>query len=377
MDKVWDETGLIDISIDIIKQNQHESGAYVASPTFPNYAYCWLRDGTFIAYAMDLVGEHASARAFHLWVNRVIGANLNRLERAIEVRSRGENVNPVDMMPTRYALDGGHDGTDWPSFQLDGYGTWLWGVTQHLRLNGAKRGGKGSELSGHQREASVLGPFTDSVLATCRYVEAYWDVPNYDCWEEHGDRIHTSTLACLFGGLSSVGKALGRRDLEQAAARIKRYVLSRLTRGERLVKDSGSDEPEASTLWAIVPFGMLAPDDPVAVGTVKSIEEVLVGGGVRRYPSDTYYGGGEWVILAAWLGWYYVLIGMPQRAREFLRWIVARANDRGELPEQVPSNLNCPRFYQTWVNRWGNIAQPLLWSHAMYLVLAKALEKGG
>ncbi|KPV52167.1 hypothetical protein SE17_17090, partial [Kouleothrix aurantiaca] len=49
-------------SIALIRAHQSPNGAYVASPTFPTYHYCWFRDGTYIAYAMDLVGEHASAR---------------------------------------------------------------------------------------------------------------------------------------------------------------------------------------------------------------------------------------------------------------------------------------------------------------------------
>jgi len=44
-------------SIDIILQNQASSGAYLASPNFPNYRFCWFRDGSFTAYAMDLIGE--------------------------------------------------------------------------------------------------------------------------------------------------------------------------------------------------------------------------------------------------------------------------------------------------------------------------------
>jgi NHL repeat/Glycosyl hydrolases family 15 len=44
-------------SILIILQNQSPSGAYIASPNFPTYAYCWLRDGSFIAHAMDRTGQ--------------------------------------------------------------------------------------------------------------------------------------------------------------------------------------------------------------------------------------------------------------------------------------------------------------------------------
>ena len=31
-------------SIEVILQNQHSSGAYIASPAFSNYHYCWLRE---------------------------------------------------------------------------------------------------------------------------------------------------------------------------------------------------------------------------------------------------------------------------------------------------------------------------------------------
>ena len=52
-------------SIQIILENQSGSGAYIASPHFPTYHYCWFRDGAFCAYAMDLAGERESAARFH------------------------------------------------------------------------------------------------------------------------------------------------------------------------------------------------------------------------------------------------------------------------------------------------------------------------
>jgi len=62
-------SGLYEHSISVILNNQHSNGAYVASPSFAPYRYCWFRDGAFIAYAMDLVGEHESARRFHEWAS--------------------------------------------------------------------------------------------------------------------------------------------------------------------------------------------------------------------------------------------------------------------------------------------------------------------
>ncbi len=40
----------------------------------------------------------------------------------------------------------------------------------------------------------------------------------------------------------------------------------------------------------------------------------------------------------------------------------------GELPEQVPPLLH-PDHYDRWTEKWHAPAQPLLWSHAMYLTL--------
>ena len=43
-------------SLEVLKQGQDSSGAFVASPSFPTYRYAWLRDGAFCAYALDQVG---------------------------------------------------------------------------------------------------------------------------------------------------------------------------------------------------------------------------------------------------------------------------------------------------------------------------------
>jgi GH15 family glucan-1,4-alpha-glucosidase len=53
----------------------------------------------------------------------------------------------------------------------------------------------------------------------------------------------------------------------------------------------------------------------------------------------------------------------------------AQADEHGQLPEQVPATLIDPNYYQPWVRDWGLPASPLLWSHAMYVILAKRLEQ--
>src|SRR5688572_14926937 len=63
---------LADRSLAVIHAGQSPTGAYVASPGFPVYRYCWFRDGSFIADAMSRAGEIASAEAFFGWCASVL-----------------------------------------------------------------------------------------------------------------------------------------------------------------------------------------------------------------------------------------------------------------------------------------------------------------
>ena len=58
---------------------------------------------------------------------------------------------------------------------------------------------------------------------------------------------------------------------------------------------------------------------------------------------------------------------------EFINSAIETAD--GHLPEQVSDRPLSPAHVQPWVARWGPIARPLLWSHAMYLILNDALGK--
>jgi GH15 family glucan-1,4-alpha-glucosidase len=53
---------LVARSQEIIATNQAPSRSYPACPDYPAYRYCWFRDDTFIAGAMDRWGEHGPIR---------------------------------------------------------------------------------------------------------------------------------------------------------------------------------------------------------------------------------------------------------------------------------------------------------------------------
>ncbi|MEW9701628.1 glycoside hydrolase family 15 protein [Paenibacillus sp. SI8] len=359
---------LIANSTAIIKLNQHPRGGYAASPLFTHYTYSWLRDGTFIAYGMDQAGEKESSEKFYRWVHRVLKDKRSIVDALIGKHERKEWIDRSEFLGTRYYLDGRDDRSEWGHFQLDGYGAWLWGLTEHIRSTGNR---------------ALLEELRESVEITVDYLMTFWHYPNFDCWEEFPDFVHPATLACVYGGLKAIGELEHRPALLERAEQIQAFLLAHAVQDGRFVKSiqcvnevwqpvlSGVD---ASLLWLSVPFGVCRPEDPIMQQTVQAIEQDLKHGGIQRYAADTYYGGGEWILLTAWYGWLKAETGDRPEAIKCLEWIISKADDLGRLPEQVADYLRDPSAYEEWVTKWGEPALPLLWSQAMFLVLSNKLK---
>jgi GH15 family glucan-1,4-alpha-glucosidase len=372
---------LVAASLDVLRAGQARGGAFVACPTFATYGYAWLRDGSFCAYALDRHGERDAAAAFHAFVARALLARPGRVEDAIAAarahpaRRDGRYADAAEptrdehghhvlshrtpemsrLLPTRFTLDGDEEGDAdqaWPNFQLDGYGTWLWALADHVD--------RGGVLTADLAAAAGL---------VVSYLGAAGELPCYDCWEEYGESRHTATRAAVNAGLHAGHRLLGG-DAPS--------TLELTTVDGTFVKFDGSTAVDGSLLWLAVPFGQVAPEHPAMRATASRIERELVGpgGGVRRYVGDTFYGGGEWVILSAWLGWYRAAVGNLAGAGDSLAWVEAAATADGLLPEQLTDTPQDPAMVRPWVERWGPVATPLLWSHAMHLVLVDVVHNG-
>jgi len=291
------ESRLAARSVEIILAAQAPSGAYAASPTFPQYRdFCWFRDGAFIAEAMSRLGQIESAERFFDWCAGIV---------------RRDPSGPWD---SRYALDGSVDPVAWwPHRQFDGLGLWIWAMENHVERH---------------RVASRWG---DAADATRVFLARTWREPCHDWWEERSG-VHAATLGCIWAAL--------RRDDIAASARDAREQ-------ERL---------DGSHAFLVV-LGLAGVD------VLSEIESTL---GYHRHLDDEYYGGGEWPVLAGLVGWARSVNGLDAKAQ--LAWIEAQATADGALPEQSGEKLR-PELYGAWVARWGSSALPLLWSHAMYLIL--------
>ena len=226
----------------------------------------------------------------------------------------------------RYRLDGSEDDGEWPLHQLDGLGLWLWALDRHCA-----RHGRSPE------------PWERAAGLTRAYLAEHWHDSCVDWWEER-EGIHAATLASIWAGT--------RDDRVRAA-----------------VEPDG--RLDASLLW-LVPLGLAGAE------VVERVESSLLspGGGVHRNLEDVYYGGGEWLLLTAFLGWARASVGDRDGAREALAWVEAHAEADGSLPEQAQDHLLAPETYATWVEKWGPPPSPLLWSHAMVLILSDELGDG-
>ncbi len=368
-----DDGGLGARSVDVLLAGQDGSGAFLASPTFPIYRFAWLRDGSFCARALDAVGRSDRSAAFHRWVERTVIAHRERAEAAIAELTAGRMSAPEDILPARFVVDGRREipgevlGEVWPNYQLDGYGTWLFELASHERVVAVDERALASD-----RRASAGDRVAVALVAD--YLAAAWRTDCYDCWEEFGDGQHAGTYAAVAAGLAAAAELLDEPHYASVADEVRTTLRDTFVRDGRLCKGDKDDRVDASLLWCTVPFELFTPDDPVMRATADAVRTDLRGhtGGIYRYVGDTYYGGGEWILLTAWLGWYDAVTGNTDGVRAAREWIRRAATTTLDLPEQITDGVQDPGMVESWVKRWGPVATPLLWSHAMYLIMSAA-----
>ncbi len=351
-------------SIEVLLRHQHPSGSFAASPDFSQYGYCWLRDSAFVARALDRAGETEAVARYHRWCIEAIRGVMPLMAAAVRRHRRGEPVAVRDTPPARFSLTGELVQDDWPNFQIDGYGTWLWALGQHF--------------TGERR---LPADWTRTVRQTAEYVSELVLEPCFDVWEEHGDQVHASTVGCVAAGLESALRLLAEADagselghLADALASARRW-LAEVGKAGWYAKSDTQPGVDASTIWLSAPLGVVPADDEVMARTVEQIERTLIlEGGVRRYAEDTYFGGGAWPVLTCSLGLHYARAGRLPDARRCLEWALSHVAPPALLGEQYGGERRCPEFYHSWVEQWAPPARDLFWSHAMTALLAAELD---
>jgi GH15 family glucan-1,4-alpha-glucosidase len=354
-------TSLYQHSLETLIKYQHPSGAFPASPNFPPYQYSWFRDGAFIAYALDSAGYPDRSELFHRWCATTVLQNSEKILKRIDSVDQAEKQSNDSYFHCRFTMEGDEVPGHWGSHQLDGLGTWLWSLEQHL----------------HSCKRSTIGEiFHRPMDLVADYLLTLWKHPCSDCWEENESGIHISTLAAIYAGLMAHARVRESSRSFDGAQAIRRFVHEKTKETGYLPKSINNPAVDASLLWAGVPYEIVDLDSSMFKGTLDRIEKELIspGGGVHRYSTDTYYGGGEWLLLSAWYGWVKLRMDDMKVARNQLAWLEQQADQEGNLPEQVKNHLIDKNSYRPWVRKWGQSANPLLWSHAMYVILHHEIE---
>ncbi|TXN38315.1 glycoside hydrolase family 15 protein [Flagellimonas hymeniacidonis] len=352
---------LVNISLELLKEHQHSSGSFPASPNFKEFNYCFLRDASYCAYALLLYGEAGSCKKFLQWCHNTIMACSDNIE-AVKRKALGsDHIETNEFLAVRFELDGSLDRSDWPNFQIDCYGAWLWCLEEYVTMTG---------------DREFLLEVRTSVGLTVSYLETVWTFACFDCWEEHNYRRHTSSLVCVAGGLNSVARLYGNRDAKQLAEKVQYQILKAITPDGIFPKFLTGYGIDSSNIWLSVPFNVIPRDAPAMARTIEAIESNLKkDGGLYRYPEDSYYGGGRWPLLNSFLAWHKIEIGEIEEAEELLVWVEGQADKNGYFPEnnyEIPLH---PEKTQKWIEKWGiRVSTPLLWTQAMYLIAVHFLD---
>ena len=356
-----------------------DMGSVLAAPEFDpgfersgGYGYCWPRDAVEVGLALGAAGYPDYLGRFLEWARRT--------------------QRPEGYWEQRYWLSG-ERGPAWSTrgngLQIDQTASVLYGMGRHAR------GLREEELPGW------LGEMWESAQRAGRHLVGQLEPETglhsraFDLWETfrgsftysnaaiQAALVEGAYLARLAGQESTAG------EWEEAAGRIKREVMARLWLGDRFARGLHEDgrvdeEPDASALGLILPFGFLSLAEPEEREIARSAVEALVkelgqevGGAetLRRFRGDEYAGGGPAALTTTWLARVMLRLALAYReegevsraygarAAASMRAVLAAGTSTGLLPELMGSAPG------------GHWAVPHAWTMANFVRAALLLDR--
>jgi GH15 family glucan-1,4-alpha-glucosidase len=331
-----------------------------------DYRHSWLRDATFVLYALLGAGYRDEARAWQEWLARAVAGDPSQLR--IMYGLGGERRLTEIELPWLPGYEGsapvriGNAASE--QHQLDVYGE----VMDSLHV--ARCAGLPMSENAWRIQRSLMG-----------FLSHDWQNADEGIWEVRGPSrhfTHSKVMAWVAAdravkAVEQFGAAGPVDAWRKLRADIHRDVCERgfdASLGS-FVQSYGSKHLDASLL--MIPLvGFLPALDPRVRGTVAAIQKHLVHDGfVLRYATETGVDGlepGEGVFLACtfWLADNLALAGREDEARELFERLCSIRNDVGLLSEEYDPASR--RFL-------GNF--PQAFSHVGFINTARNLSRRG
>jgi glucoamylase len=321
-------------------------GGIVAAPCMePEYRFCWPRDATYVAYALDKCGFYEESKKFYHWCKRA--------------------QEPEGGLYQRYYIEAKIRGPCWSS-QIDEIATVVWGIGKHFDLT-ADRGFIESMWSTIEKAANYM----------CASINLDTSlVQSVGLWEEKFGS-HTYSNAAVYSALETsarIARSMGRNSLYEqwstAAEKVKSALLKLAWDSQRnlFIKtfNPRDESLDVSLLSLAFPFEVLPAQDERMMKTALAIEKAFNYrvGGIGRYPRDVYYSGNPWILASLWLALYYEKLKNENKMEQLIKWTINHATDIGLLSEQVDKLTGA-----------SISAVPLAWSHAFFILAMLGLDE--
>jgi GH15 family glucan-1,4-alpha-glucosidase len=321
------------------------TGGIVAAPTtgLPesiggvrnwDYRYCWVRDATFVLYALILGGYHEEAKAWREWLVRAVAGTPSEIqimygiagERRLTELELGWLSGYEGSKPVRIG-NAAHR-----QFQLDVYGEVV------DAMSTARRAGLHPSGDAWRVESALMD-----------FLESAWKQPDEGIWEVRGPRRHfTHSKVMAWVAADRHAAAVEEFGLRGDASKwkslreeIRRQILQ-CGFDESLnsfVQYYGSKDVDASLLM-LPALGFMDARDPKMLGTVRRIEDTLMRDGfIARYPNRKSLDGlpegeGAFLLCTFWYADNLVLQGEFGKAEEAFERLLGLRNDVGLLAEE-------------------------------------------
>jgi GH15 family glucan-1,4-alpha-glucosidase len=340
---------LIDKHLDILKGLQYSSGLFAASDKSVDTGYnkSWLRDNFYETIAFEMIGDWDTVEKTYDAILQILLKHEEKIDWAIE----NKPFATYQYIHARFNPETFEEfWEEWGNKQNDAIGCILFRI---------------GELE-HHHKRSILNS-EDKVRIINKLVKylgviEYWHDRDSGMWEED-EEVHASSVGACVAGLRSINR-LPHVEVPDELIQEGEESLRAL-----LPRESERKFVDLSLLSLIWPYNVVTEEEKKLI--LENVEyHLLRVRGIIRYKGDRYYNKNEdgfseeaeWTFGLAWLAIIYEKIGEYDKAREFLKELIADDTTKG-LPELYFSNS--PEY---------NDNTPLGWSESLFIVALYEME---